>query len=383
MSITLPRANSGKPLTAEDYNSGNLTIETAINDLQTATSSNGTVTNVSDVDTDVSELFTTSIANPTTTPTTTYTRSTKAANLIYASPNGSSGKGSFRSLVSTDLPTVPFTKGGTGLTSITANKVLRTNNAGSAIALGEIKVGSNKLSLSNTDPDFTLDVVPSNIPIDGLNGSTPLSIAKGGSGQNTAQLAINALTQVSSATNEYVLTKDTATGNASYKAIPNVVTAKITNNNVTYAKIQQVGASKILGNPTTSSANASEIGIGGNLIFSSTNLIQRQSVVGLITSAYSILSTDGNIYADSTSAAFAVTLPSTSTVSIGDIFFIKRTNSGASRDIRVVVYNTSTDLLEGATEYALTGQYHYISVQYVGSVGGKNTWYIVNEKPAA
>jgi len=44
-----------------------------------------------------------------------------------------------------------------------------------------------------------------------------VTIAKGGTGQTTAQNAINALTAVSSATNEYVLTKDTGTGNAIWK----------------------------------------------------------------------------------------------------------------------------------------------------------------------
>lgn len=47
--------------------------------------------------------------------------------------------------------------------------------------------------------------------------SSTLAVASGGTGQTTAQLAINALTAVSSATNEYVLTKDTATGNAVFK----------------------------------------------------------------------------------------------------------------------------------------------------------------------
>ncbi len=48
-----------------------------------------------------------------------------------------------------------------------------------------------------------------------LTGAVP--IANGGSGQATQQDAINALTAVSSATNESVLTKDTATGNAIFK----------------------------------------------------------------------------------------------------------------------------------------------------------------------
>lgn len=45
-----------------------------------------------------------------------------------------------------------------------------------------------------------------------------LPIANGGSGQATQQAAIDALTAVSAATNEHVLTKDTATGNAVFKA---------------------------------------------------------------------------------------------------------------------------------------------------------------------
>ena len=46
---------------------------------------------------------------------------------------------------------------------------------------------------------------------------TDVPIADGGTGQSTAQLAINALSAVGAATNEHVLTKDTATGNAIFK----------------------------------------------------------------------------------------------------------------------------------------------------------------------
>ena len=48
--------------------------------------------------------------------------------------------------------------------------------------------------------------------------STDIGIGYGGTGQSTAQLAINALSAVSGATNEHVLTKDTGTGNAIFKA---------------------------------------------------------------------------------------------------------------------------------------------------------------------
>ena len=46
---------------------------------------------------------------------------------------------------------------------------------------------------------------------------TQIAVANGGTGAATAQAAIDALTAVSGATNEEVLTKDTGTGNAIYK----------------------------------------------------------------------------------------------------------------------------------------------------------------------
>lgn len=49
-----------------------------------------------------------------------------------------------------------------------------------------------------------------------ITGALP--IANGGSGQTSQQAAIDALTNVAAATNEYVLTKDTASGNAIFKA---------------------------------------------------------------------------------------------------------------------------------------------------------------------
>lgn len=52
----------------------------------------------------------------------------------------------------------------------------------------------------------------------GVWEGTDVGIAQGGTGQSTAQLGINALSAVSGATNEHVLTKDTGTGNAIWKA---------------------------------------------------------------------------------------------------------------------------------------------------------------------
>lgn len=51
-----------------------------------------------------------------------------------------------------------------------------------------------------------------------LSNCTGLPIAGGGTGQATRQAAIDGLTDVSGATDEHVLTKDTTTGNAIFKA---------------------------------------------------------------------------------------------------------------------------------------------------------------------
>jgi hypothetical protein len=50
-----------------------------------------------------------------------------------------------------------------------------------------------------------------------MQAGDTVPVANGGTGATTAQAAINALTNAGSATNEYVLTKDTATGNAIFK----------------------------------------------------------------------------------------------------------------------------------------------------------------------
>lgn len=54
----------------------------------------------------------------------------------------------------------------------------------------------------------------------GVWQGTAVGIGYGGTGQTTQQAAIDTLTNVSAATNEHVLTKDTATGNAIFKAAP-------------------------------------------------------------------------------------------------------------------------------------------------------------------
>jgi len=430
MPIQLSRANTGTPLTTADYNSDNLIVETAVNSLLGTSSSGGTVTNFTKVDTDTSsELFSASVSNPTTTPEITFSRISKAANLVYASPDGASGKPTMRALVSGDLPVVPYNKGGTGLSAINANRIIRTNNAGSAIIEGAITAGSSKISINPTNPNFELDVVPANIEVNTLAATTPLSFAKGGTNAATRQLAINALTDTSVTVNigkalivdgsNNATWTTFAAGVSSVNALTGAVslitalipesgnlyytdtrvtnnatvvanTAKVTNathtgdvtgsgaltiaaNAVTYAKMQAISATKtLLGRITAGAGNTEEIAISGNLAMSATDLIVRTSKIKTITANYSVPITEGTILVNGSS--LTITLPDTATVANGDEFIIK--NIAGATNNSLVVFNAGIEEIDGAATYTgLNLAYNCVTVKY----GGSNRWYIMSK----
>lgn len=430
MPIQLSRANTGTPLTTADYNSDNLIVETAVNSLLGTSSSGGTVTNFTEVDTDTSsELFSASVSNPTTTPEITFSRISKAANLVYASPDGASGKPTMRALVSGDLPVVPFNKGGTGLSAINANRIIRTNNAGSAIIEGAITAGSSKISINPTNPNFELDVVPANIEVNTLAATTPLSFAKGGTNAATRQLAINALTDANVTVNigkalivdgsNNATWTTFAAGVSSVNALTGAVslitalipesgnlyytdvrvaansavvanTAKVTNAThtgdvtgsgaltiaagvVTYAKMQAISATKrLLGRISGGAGSAEEIVISGNLAMSATDLIVRTSKIKTITANYSVPITEGTILVNGSS--LTITLPDTATVANGDEFIIK--NIAGATTNSLVVFNAGIEEIDGAATYTgLNLAYNCVTVKY----GGSNRWYIMSK----
>jgi len=99
----------------------------------------------------------------------------------------------------------------------TANKLSVFAPTTSAELAGVIsdETGTGALVLG-TSPTLVTPVLGT--PTSGtLTNCTGLPIAGGGTGQATAQTAINALSAVAGATNEHVLTKDTTTGNAIFK----------------------------------------------------------------------------------------------------------------------------------------------------------------------
>lgn len=167
----------------------------------------------------------------------------QTANTVYAGPvSGEAAAPAFRSLVANDIPdlsetyvtgtpwTTASTSGSaaslsisgqsglltfTGLASTNRAKTVR-DAADTLLELGGSYTPTgtwNWASATATWPTFN-----QNTSGTAANVSGTVAIANGGTGQTTAQAAIDALTQVSGATNEHVLTKDTATGNAVWKA---------------------------------------------------------------------------------------------------------------------------------------------------------------------
>ena len=110
-----------------------------------------------------------------------------------------------------------------GIQGLDAGAVLRIyeganyaqiSNAGTASATAIVSAAS----FYGAGTGLTGTAASLNIGGTAANVTGTVAVANGGTGQTTAQNAINALTNVAAATNEYVLTKDTATGNALWKA---------------------------------------------------------------------------------------------------------------------------------------------------------------------
>lgn len=107
--------------------------------------------------------------------------------------------------------------------TINANEYARWSDANTleARTTAEMKTDMSLDSVENTAISTwagTTNVTTLGAISTGSWAATDIPITAGGTGQSTAQAAIDALTQVSGATNEHVLTKDTATGNAIWKA---------------------------------------------------------------------------------------------------------------------------------------------------------------------
>jgi hypothetical protein len=122
-----------------------------------------------------------------------------------------------------------------------AGWIITNNNVVTPITNAQVAAGAaidqSKIASLTTDlglkaalasPTFTGTVTADNLTATGTltatltgtatNVTGTVAISTGGTGATTAQASINALTAVSSGTDEHVLTKDTSTGNAIWKA---------------------------------------------------------------------------------------------------------------------------------------------------------------------
>lgn len=133
----------------------------------------------------------------TTTGTLAVTLASQSQNLFFASPNGSSGTPTFRSIVAADVPTLNQNTTGSAATLTTARAIYGNNFDGSA-ALTQIIAstyggtgnGFTKFTGPTTsEKTFTLPNASSTI----LTDNAAVTILQGGTGQTTANAALNAL----------------------------------------------------------------------------------------------------------------------------------------------------------------------------------------------
>ena len=374
--FTLKQISGGSSLTPALYNQNTLQTQTAIRALQDASTSSGTVTSVGLV---APNIFSVTNSPITSSGSITFSLVSQTANRIFASPNGSNGVPSFRSIVLADLPTITPAKGGNGLTALgTAYQMLRINSGASANEYISLTSANNKFTLTPSAGVLTFSIVESELDMSNMKGIT--AILNGGTGATTAQNAIKNLTQASSGTVGHYYTLDSGK-NPVWTAFPSITTAKLTNNAVTYAKIQSVGAFKLIGNGTNATANANEIEVLGNLAFSSGTLVDRLSkVTTVVNNTTPSDRTYGTTYLDTASGEYTHLLPSAGDCSVGDIFVYTRI--GASNNATIQVQDVLDDVINGGTTtttYVLARNYDCVWLQYVGVVSSRNTWRIINK----
>ena len=149
------------------YNSTSNLLKARINGATVslgAAGGGGTVTSFSSGN--LSPLFTTSVANSTTTPALSFTLSTQSANTVFAGPSsGSSAAPTFRSLVKADVPTLDYwplsgtaTAGTVTINSgnLTYNGVATFNTSGGGffVSYDDATIGSGNIQLAPFDGIF-------------------------------------------------------------------------------------------------------------------------------------------------------------------------------------------------------------------------------------
>jgi hypothetical protein len=156
-------------------------LKTAIDALEVSVAGAGLGT-VTSVGLTLPNIFTVTNSPVTTTGSLTATLASQSANRIFASPSGSAGTPTFRSLDNVDLPVVSIAKGGTELTSPIANNFVLSSN-GSAYQGREI-LSTVGLTVAFAPASITFGLDLPNINLASLGGV--LTRAQGGTGISSA-----------------------------------------------------------------------------------------------------------------------------------------------------------------------------------------------------
>lgn len=427
ISITLPkRSGQNSPITPNQWDTTMQTIETAFLAVPDGTG-DGSVTSVAL--TAPTDIFNVSGSPITTSGTIALTLDTQTANTIWAGPtNGSAATPTFRSIVLADLPTITTEKGGTGRTTIgTAYQVLRTNGTASGLEYATISAASNKVTINNGGGTMTIDVVPSNIDVATLTGV--LTIAKGGTGASTAQggrlallpsMTSNALKvlRVNSGETDYELatistgitTLNAQTGSSQTFAVGtsgtdfaisssgnvhtfNIPSASASNRGLVTTTGTQVfaGVKQFNSNPVLAALDADTIPyLDSSKAFTSTTTFafvkaneellvgstRNNNIVDLTTTA-TLDETQYFATGDTTSAAFVVTLPATTTDLIGkEYWLVDKAGSANARHLSLKANGADTlNGSLGATQ-SITVNYGYIHVKCIAL----GQWIVIGSK---
>jgi hypothetical protein len=152
-------------------------LKTAIDALEVSVAGAGLGT-VTSVGLTMPNIFTVTNSPVTTTGSLTATLASQSANSFFASPDGSAGTPTFRSLVAADLPTVPINKGGLNLTTVVPiNQVLASTGTGYEGRAISVSTG---LTLTQSAGTIAFGLDLPNINITSLGGV--LTVAQGGTG---------------------------------------------------------------------------------------------------------------------------------------------------------------------------------------------------------